>query len=173
MRWSAGCQSTHRDAPEPAMTGDCPSNEWEFSNPGFNGQNATKLARSPLTQVRERYGWPKGLSTSPDRGGFDIRRATGGPLFRGRQSLSRRAELALTPEPVLSLPPARLGTSLEIYKPCFGAPGRPAGGACERGPPFRDFIILTDFSRCQGGVIGRVSRRFFNGPAATAIWLSR
>jgi hypothetical protein len=28
------------------------------------------------------------------------------------------------------------------------------------GPHFRDFIILTDFSRCQGRVIGRVSRRF-------------
>jgi hypothetical protein len=59
-------------------------------------------------------------------------------------------------------------------------------------PHFRDFIILTDFSRCQGPVIGRVSRRFKgmvrksgnrfseqimtrqeNGPAATAIRLSR
>jgi hypothetical protein len=25
--------------------------------------------------------------------------------------------------------------------------------------PFKDFIILTDFSRCQGNAIGRVSRR--------------
>ena len=114
------------------MTGDCPSNEWEFSNPGFNGQNATKLARSPLTQVRERYGWPKGLSTSPDQGGFDIRCATHGPLFRGRQTLSRRAKLALTLEPALSLP----WDLLETYKPCLsrvpGGISRRAGGACEQ-----------------------------------------
>ena len=37
--------------------------------------------------------------------------------------------------------------------------------------PFRDFMILTDFSRCQGGSIGRVSRGFKLPPAAPAIWL--
>jgi hypothetical protein len=30
---------------------------------------------------------------------------------------------------------------------------------CQRREPVKDFIILTDFSRCQGGMIGRVSRR--------------
>jgi hypothetical protein len=43
-----------------------------FSNPGFNGQNAAKLALSPLTQVPERYGWPKGLSTPPEVSGFQV-----------------------------------------------------------------------------------------------------
>jgi hypothetical protein len=27
------------------------------------------------------------------------------------------------------------------------------------GPSVKEFIILTDFSRCQGRMIGRVSRR--------------
>jgi hypothetical protein len=31
--------------------------------------------------------------------------------------------------------------------------------ACQRREAVRDFIILTGFTRCQGGVIGRVSRR--------------
>jgi hypothetical protein len=30
---------------------------------------------------------------------------------------------------------------------------------CQRREGVKDFIILTDFSRCQGGMIGRVSRR--------------
>jgi hypothetical protein len=30
---------------------------------------------------------------------------------------------------------------------------------CQRREPVKDFIILTGFSRCQGGMIGRVSRR--------------
>src|ERR1700684_768853 len=51
--------------------------------------------------------------------------------------------------------------------------GQRAARPALRGPPFRDFIILTDFSRCQGRVIGRVSRGFLKGPAATAIWLWR
>ena len=35
---------------ERALTGDRASNEWEFSNPRFNGQNATKSDLSPLTE---------------------------------------------------------------------------------------------------------------------------
>jgi hypothetical protein len=31
--------------------------------------------------------------------------------------------------------------------------------ACQRREAVKDFIILTGFSRCQGGMIGRVSRR--------------
>jgi hypothetical protein len=31
--------------------------------------------------------------------------------------------------------------------------------ACQRREPLKDFIILTDFSRCQGPAIERVSRR--------------
>jgi hypothetical protein len=31
--------------------------------------------------------------------------------------------------------------------------------ACQRREAVKDFIILTDFSRCQGPMIGRVSRR--------------
>jgi hypothetical protein len=34
---------------------------------------------------------------------------------------------------------------------------RPKG--CQRREAVREFIILTGFSRCQGGMIGRVSRR--------------
>jgi hypothetical protein len=34
---------------------------------------------------------------------------------------------------------------------------RPEG--CQRREAVREFIILTGFSRCQGGMIGRVSRR--------------
>jgi hypothetical protein len=30
---------------------------------------------------------------------------------------------------------------------------------CQRREAVRKFIILTGFSRCQGGMIGRVSRR--------------
>jgi hypothetical protein len=30
---------------------------------------------------------------------------------------------------------------------------------CQRRQAVREFIILTGFSRCQGGMIGRVSRR--------------
>jgi hypothetical protein len=32
-------------------------------------------------------------------------------------------------------------------------------GGCQRREAVKDFIILTGFSRCQGGMIGRVSRR--------------
>src|SRR5713101_5456027 len=32
-------------------------------------------------------------------------------------------------------------------------------GACQRRQDVKEFIILTDFSRCQGSMIGRVSRR--------------
>src|SRR5438445_12612405 len=31
--------------------------------------------------------------------------------------------------------------------------------SCQRREAVKDFIILTGFSRCQGGMIGRVSRR--------------
>jgi hypothetical protein len=34
---------------------------------------------------------------------------------------------------------------------------RPKG--CQRREAVKEFIILTGFSRCQGGTIGRVSRR--------------
>jgi hypothetical protein len=30
---------------------------------------------------------------------------------------------------------------------------------CQRREAVKEFIILTGFSRCQGGMIGRVSRR--------------
>src|ERR1700722_8770809 len=33
-----------------ALTGDRATNEWEIGNPGFNGENASKINVSPLTQ---------------------------------------------------------------------------------------------------------------------------
>ncbi|HMI11858.1 MAG TPA: hypothetical protein VK567_09735, partial [Bradyrhizobium sp.] len=45
--------------------------------------------------------------------------------------------------------------------------GRDMAGpeACQRREAVKDFIILTDFSRCQGQMIGRVSRRSKQPPS--------
>ena len=87
-----GCLSTHRDASrQTAPIREHPPNEWEFSNPRFNGQKRKrKYAPSPLT---------------------------------------------------------RFGRDMAGPQPC------------QRREAVKDFIILTDFSRCQGRTIGRVSRR--------------
>ena len=37
-------------------------------------------------------------------------------------------------------------------------------GPCQRRQAVKEFIILTDFSRCQGRMIGRVSRRLYSSP---------
>src|SRR3954467_11802374 len=38
--------------------------------------------------------------------------------------------------------------------------------ACQRQQDVKEFIILTDFSRCQGAMIGRVSRRLSRPPSS-------
>jgi hypothetical protein len=52
---------THRGAgPDPGH----PPNEWEFSNPRFNGQKRSQIGASAIDRVRQRYGWAAGLSTA-------------------------------------------------------------------------------------------------------------
>jgi hypothetical protein len=38
---------------------------------------------------------------------------------------------------------------------------------CQRREAVKEFIILTGFSRCQGGMIGRVSRRPKQAPPSS------
>src|SRR3979409_830631 len=38
--------------------------------------------------------------------------------------------------------------------------------ACQRRQDVKEFIILTDFSRCQGAMIGRVFRRLSRPPSS-------
>jgi hypothetical protein len=75
--------------------------------------------------------------TGPDPGG--IRQVSGDLAIQG-STAKNAAKYALTPS-------TRFGRDMA------------APEACQRREAVKDFIILTGFSRCQGGMIGRVSRR--------------
>ena len=64
----------------------------------------------------------------------------GNSAIRGSMAKTA-AKYALSPSP-------RLGRDMAGPEPC------------QRREAVKDFIILTDFSRCQRHMIGRVSRRF-------------
>ena len=114
---------------------------------GSMSKNAAKYALSPLTQASQRYGWPRGLSTAA--GATDLK-----PPPRLRRARSRGPTSNSdpgNPGPFYAWP---LVAEIPTGVRCNG-PG--IRKACRL--PFEDFIILTDFSRCQGHLIGRVSRR--------------
>ena len=59
-----GCLSTHRDISRqtPPPRG-YPPNEWELSNPRFNGKKRSKISVIAVNRFRQRYGWLRALST--------------------------------------------------------------------------------------------------------------
>src|SRR5258708_11403750 len=77
--------------------GGHPPNEWELSNPRFNGKNHSKISVIPFRVSGRDMAGPEG---------------------------------------------------------------------CQRSPYVKEFIILTDFSRCQDPAIGRVSRRLWRSPSS-------
>jgi hypothetical protein len=40
-----------------------PPNEWELSNPRFNGKKRSKISAIAADTIRQRYGWARALST--------------------------------------------------------------------------------------------------------------
>src|SRR5450631_4042533 len=114
---------------------------------GSMGENAAKYALSPLTQVSDRCGWPTGLSTAA--GATDLK-----PPQRLRRARSKGPTSNSDPgNPDRFYAWPRVA-EIPIGVRCNGTGIRKA---CRQ--PFKDFIILTDFSRCQGHLIGQVSRR--------------
>jgi hypothetical protein len=75
--------------------------------------------------------------TGPDPG--SIRQVSGDLAIQG-STAKNAAKNALSPS-------TRLGRDMAAPEPC------------QRREAVKDFIILTGFSRCQGRMIGRVSRR--------------
>ena len=58
--------STHRDASrQNPRSGEHPPNEWESSNPRFNGQKRSKISAITIDTMGQRYGWAGALSTWP------------------------------------------------------------------------------------------------------------
>jgi ribosomal protein S18 acetylase RimI-like enzyme len=52
---------THRG---PIPNREHPPNEWEFSNPRFNGQKRSEIRAIAIAPAGQRYGWPTALSTA-------------------------------------------------------------------------------------------------------------
>jgi hypothetical protein len=141
--------STHRDALKTGPTRGLPSYEWEFSNPGFNGQNAGK------TGVIAIDSGPAEIWLGPSLVNAALPTPQGPSRLLPEDAGGRIYRCATRP----------CKAAVERFRD-LGQFGSGVGRRQFRGwAPCCDFIILTDFSRCQGHAIGRVSRRFAQQPA--------
>jgi hypothetical protein len=123
-----------------------PPYEWELRNPRFNGQK-----RSQKRAIAIDLGFAEiWLGQSLVNG---ARAADLTPLQRLQHARTTGLQIDKRPWELVFLGVPRFRSScrrvLQMDRELR-----------KRGtPPVKDFIILTDFSRCQGYVIGRVSRR--------------
>jgi hypothetical protein len=112
----------------PAPDRDHPSNEWEFSNPRFNGQKRSEI-RAIAIDLGLAEIWLGQRLVNGSRGRrFEALAAVAARFNRGFKTITSEDAAGIT-----NLPKTRRSH-------------------------VKDFIILTDFSRCQGPTIGRVSR---------------
>src|SRR4051812_13508422 len=81
------------------------------------------------------------MANSPRRGHPPNEWESGNPRFNGKN----HSKISLIPS---------IGSGRDMAGPV----------GCQRRQDGREFIILTDFSRCQAPVIGRVSRRLWRSP---------
>ena len=114
---------THRG---PVPNREHPPNEWEFSNPRFNGQKRSEIRAIAIAPAGQRYGWARGLSTAA--------RAAG---LKPRQRLQRAHNEGLQ-------------IDKRPWEPAFsGAPRlfpKISAGGCREGPRTSE----TGHATCQG-----------------------